>query len=215
MTSTLEQLRDFLAGTADEESAQEVRNGLADGRSALTRFLEDATEIARRPFALDWKEIFADADDSDAISEIENDLGNDDLGEYIERQLNALRASSRPNSVRPKSKLERVRTRFARGHKGQAPEGAGSQLLNQIQKAEQNKEVMAFSCASILPIARPDNLPAIDLEDDVDLPNGKVLQVCTVTGKFWHLSPNAKICPGCGMPLASHNELGVSLKTSR
>lgn len=202
MTSTLQTLRDFLAGLADEKSAEFVRDGLGTPGSAIRQFFDEGRAIAQLPFALDWNVIGEALNDLDDAPEGEEDAEMQLPGE----QQNSL-GIQRVRSPY-KTKLERLRERLAGSHnEGTAfsIQTHGLQPLEAPIDSDLHRVVVPDLKATPL-------LPVLDLEDDVDIPNGRVLHRCTITGKYWHLPLNTKKCPGCGLPLESHDaEIGIKV----
>jgi serine/threonine protein kinase len=65
MKTTLEQLRDLLAGTADDQAVEDIREDLCDPASSTSMFFAGMKVVAERPFAIDW------ADLAEGVEELE------------------------------------------------------------------------------------------------------------------------------------------------
>jgi hypothetical protein len=74
MKTTLEQLRDLLAGTADDQAVDETREEFRDPSSGTSMLFAAMKAIADRPFAIDWAGL------AEAAEELEVESADRDTG---------------------------------------------------------------------------------------------------------------------------------------
>jgi RNA polymerase sigma-70 factor (ECF subfamily) len=116
MKTTLEQLRDLLAGTAAHQAVDEIREEFRDPASGTSMLFAAMKAIADRPFAIDWAGL------AEAAEELEVESADPDTGLGSVPLAVAMPSASAFLQDKEKTRLEQVRDILAGRVYGKEPQ---------------------------------------------------------------------------------------------